>query len=102
MLPEGLPRAPVDQFLGDLVQDYPKILLSLGVLVVLRPYLPNTVELMFTLGALSPRGGPVQDPFLTVVAFWAARNRTTSSAKHQNCEMAWRDHTIPEQVPRHP
>ena len=26
---------------------------------------PNTVELIPTLGALSPRGGPVQDPFLT-------------------------------------
>ena len=26
---------------------------------------PNTVELIPTLGALSPRGGPVQDPVLT-------------------------------------
>ena len=25
---------------------------------------PNTVELIPTLGSLSPRGGPVQDPFL--------------------------------------
>ena len=31
-----------------------------------RPYLPNTVELIPTLGALSPRDGPVQDPVLTV------------------------------------
>jgi len=27
---------------------------------------PNTVELIPTLGALSPRGGPAQDPFLTL------------------------------------
>ena len=27
--------------------------------------LPNTVELILTLGTLSPRGGPVQDPVLT-------------------------------------
>ena len=31
----------------------------------LRPLTPNTVELIFTLGALFPRGGPVQDPVLT-------------------------------------
>ena len=33
---------------------------------VLTPYalIPNTVELIPTLGALSPRGGPVQDPVL--------------------------------------
>jgi len=32
-----------------------------------RPYAltPNTVELIPTLGALFPRGGPVQDPVLT-------------------------------------
>ena len=28
---------------------------------------PNTVELVPTLGALLPRGGPVQDPVLTAV-----------------------------------
>ena len=27
---------------------------------------PNTVELIPTLGALSPRGGPVHDPVLTL------------------------------------
>ena len=32
----------------------------------LRPYLPDTVELIPTRGALFPRGGPVQDPVLTV------------------------------------
>ena len=31
----------------------------------LTPLTPNTVELIHTLGALSPRGGPVQDPVLT-------------------------------------
>ena len=30
------------------------------------PYHPDTVELIPALGALSPRGGPVQDPVLTV------------------------------------
>ena len=29
------------------------------------PLTPDTVELIPTLGALSPRGGPVQDPVLT-------------------------------------
>jgi len=40
------------------------------VLVRTGPYAltPNTVELIPTLGALSPRGGPVQDPVLTVRA----------------------------------
>ena len=34
----------------------------------LRPYAltPNTGELIHTLGALFPRGGPVQDPVLTL------------------------------------
>ena len=32
----------------------------------LTPLTPNTVELIPTLGALSPQGGPVQDPVLTV------------------------------------
>ena len=31
----------------------------------LTPLAPNTVELIPSLGALSPRGGPVQDPVLT-------------------------------------
>ena len=31
---------------------------------------PNSVELIPTLGALFPRGGPVQDPVLTVVVEW--------------------------------
>ena len=31
----------------------------------LTPLTPNTVKLIHTLGALSPRGGPVQDPVLT-------------------------------------
>jgi len=31
----------------------------------LRALIPNTVELIPTLGALFPRGGPVQDPVLT-------------------------------------
>ena len=31
----------------------------------LTPLTPNTVELIPTLGALSPRGGPVQDPVIT-------------------------------------
>ena len=31
----------------------------------LTPLIPNTVELIPTLGALFPRGGPVQDPVLT-------------------------------------
>ena len=30
------------------------------------PYLPDTVEPIATLEALPPRGGPVQDPVLTV------------------------------------
>jgi len=36
----------------------------------LSPYAltPNTVELILTLGALPPRGGPVQDPVLTFLA----------------------------------
>ena len=29
------------------------------------PLTPNTVEIIPTLGALSPRGGPVRDPVLT-------------------------------------
>ena len=37
--------------------------------LVLHPYAltPNAVELIPTLGALSPRDGPVQDPVLTAV-----------------------------------
>jgi len=31
----------------------------------LTPLTPNTVELIPTIGALFPRGGPVQDPVLT-------------------------------------
>ena len=30
---------------------------------------PNTVELIATLGALFPRGGPVQDPVLTSAGY---------------------------------
>ena len=40
---------------------------------VLDGLAPNTVELIPTLGALFPRGGPVQDPVLTLGVFvsWA-------------------------------
>ena len=34
------------------------------------PYLPDTVELIPTLRALPPRGGPVQDPVLTLSLKW--------------------------------
>jgi len=34
---------------------------------------PNTVELISTLGALSPRGGPVQDPVLAIVGYQGFR-----------------------------
>ena len=44
------------------------------------PLTPNTVELIPTLGALSPRGGPVQDPVRTR---WAVRCRANMARVRQ-------------------
>ena len=48
---------------------------------------PNTVELIPTLGALFPRGGPVQDPVLTVSGFRKslAPAEWTSSSRDRRC-----------------
>ena len=43
---------------------------------------PNTVELIPTLGALSPRGGPVQDPVLPLTAFRAPLLNTDEFIPH--------------------
>jgi len=45
-------------------------------------FTPNTVELIHTLGAFPPRGGPVQDPVLTKRAplGWYPRLRNSNRA----------------------
>jgi len=54
----------------------------------LTPLTPNTVELMPTVGALFPRGGPVQDPVLTPVP---PRQRAESGGSFLKrlCERNW-------------
>jgi len=49
----------------------------------LRPY---TVELIPTLGALSPRGGPVKHPVLTGVRLYCG----AASLEHFDCGALWR------------
>ena len=54
---------------------------------------PNTVELIPTLGALSPQGGPVQDPvpqggFGIVCGWWASAGGVLN-VFHLDSEMYW-------------
>jgi len=51
----------------------------------MRGLTSNTVELISTLGALSPRGGPVQNPVLAVqgAVCWAAGDETRACVGNQ-------------------
>jgi len=70
----------------------------------LTPLTPNTVELIHTLGALSPRGGPVQDPVLTPGPFKPATRNFKFATQNQNMDhghhsQGYREHFAPELDP---
>jgi len=62
------------------------------VVVVAYALTPNTVELIPTLGAPFPRGGPVQDPVLTVVPKSVSGDENASRGRKVFCRAPLLEH----------